>query len=78
MKQLQNYAPGLMVWVIALIVSLCTYQDYGVSWDEPIQRTIGEVSYNYIFHQDPTLHTYIERDPGVGFELSGYRHLWRR
>lgn len=69
MKQLQNYAPGLMVWVIALIVSLCTYQDYGVSWDEPIQRTIGEVSYNYIFHQDPTLHTYIERDHGVGFEL---------
>ena len=55
--------------MLTVIVGLCTYQDYGISWDEPIQREMGEVSYNYIFNNDPKLLTYIEKDHGVAFEV---------
>lgn len=44
-------------------------QDYGMAWDEPAQREIGTVSYNYLFHGDQTLRTYHDQDYGVGFEL---------
>jgi len=64
-----KYFPGVIAMLIALLFSLVTYQDYGLTWDEPIQRTIGMVSYDYIFNNDPKLITYIERDHGVGFEL---------
>lgn len=64
-----KYFPGVVALLIALSFSLATYQDYGLTWDEPIQRTIGIVSYDYIFNNDPKLTTYIERDHGVGFEL---------
>jgi Dolichyl-phosphate-mannose-protein mannosyltransferase len=61
--------PGLLLLVASLIIALFIYKDYGVSWDEPEQREMGEVSYNYIFHHDPALKTSVDRDHGVGFEL---------
>lgn len=51
--------------IIGVIVS----DDYGMSWDERIQREMGLVSYNYIAKGDTRIHTYIEKDHGVGFEL---------
>lgn len=65
----RQYLPGLLLLLISVIIGLNTYQDYGISWDEPVQREMGEVSYNYVFRNDQTLLTYGERDHGVGFEL---------
>jgi len=61
--------PGLLILAVMIIVGLCTYQDYGIAWDEPIQREMGLVSGRYIFKGDKFLETYIERDHGTGFEL---------
>jgi hypothetical protein len=58
-----------MLLGICMAISLCTYQNYGASWDEDIQRTIGLTSYKYVFEGDNALDSYIERDHGVGFEL---------
>lgn len=68
-RNLYKYLPGLIVVLIAIIVTAATYKDYGISWDEPVQREMGIVSYNFIFKGDTTLNNYIERDHGVGFEL---------
>ncbi|HTN46986.1 MAG TPA: glycosyltransferase family 39 protein [Flavipsychrobacter sp.] len=64
-----RYLPGLLLLAAAVLVALLTYQDFGISWDEQVQRKMGEVSYDYIFKGDKALDTYIERDHGVGFEL---------
>lgn len=70
---LRSKAPlitGLLIFAFAIVAGLCVYQDYGVSWDEPLQRDMGLVSYGYVFENDATgLHKFIERDHGVGFEL---------
>ncbi|RYE23383.1 MAG: phospholipid carrier-dependent glycosyltransferase [Sphingobacteriales bacterium] len=65
----RQYLPGLVLLLLAVIIGVCTYQDYGIAWDEPIQREMGQASYNYVFKNDPKLLTYIEKDHGVGFEL---------
>ncbi len=65
----QSYLPGIILFVLAVVVGLCVYQDYGIGWDEPLQREMGMVSYNYVFEGDTTLRSYIDRDHGVGVEL---------
>ncbi len=64
-----KYLPGLLLFAIAVIVGITTYQDYGVSYDEPIQREIGDAYYRYVYENDTFLNHYIERDHGSGFEL---------
>ena len=49
---LKTYAPGLILFVISLVIGMMVYKDYGVAWDDPIQRDLGLVSYNYAFHKD--------------------------
>lgn len=68
-KRYSQYLPGVILFVLSLIIGLCIYQDYGISYDEPAQREIGLVSYGYVFEGDKRLLTYIEKDHGVGFEL---------
>ncbi len=63
------YWPGILLLCLSIIIGLFCYKDYGISWDEPEQRAMGVVSYNYIFHHDPALKTSVDRDHGVGFEL---------
>lgn len=64
-----RYAPGILLFIIAVIIGLFSYKDYGISWDEIAQRNMGWVNYNYIVHNDPQLNTFIDRDHGVAFEL---------
>jgi hypothetical protein len=64
-----KYAPGLIFFLVAIIIGLLFYKDYGVSWDEPIQRAVGDVTYKYVFHNDKSLLTYDDRGLGTGFEL---------
>ena len=61
--------PGIVLLVVFVITSLCINKDYGMSYDEPTQRDMGYVSYNYITIGDTALNSYIDRDHGVGFEL---------
>lgn len=68
-KPQPSYYPGIILLLFFIVISLLTYQDYGVAWDESIQRDIGKVSYDYIFNGDNKLDIYLERDHGVGFEL---------
>jgi len=63
------YIPGLLIVLVAFIISLCTYKDYGVAYDEPLQRDIGLVSYNYVRHGNDSLFRFYDRDHGVAFEL---------
>jgi hypothetical protein len=65
----RQYLPGLLLLFVSIIIGLCTYKDYGISWDEPIQREMGLVSYDYAFKNDKKLLTYLEKDHGVAFEV---------
>jgi hypothetical protein len=58
-----------IIFAILIIFGLSNYKDYGISWDEPAQRLIGEVSYNYLVHGDQNLKTFKDADYGVGIEL---------
>lgn len=60
---------GYVLFFIFLFIGFQIYDNYGISWDDPMQRTIGEVNYNYVFKGDETLKTFNERDYGVAFEL---------
>ncbi|MEI8279901.1 MAG: glycosyltransferase family 39 protein [Bacteroidota bacterium] len=66
---LQKYTPGLILFLLSVILCGWVYQDYGISWDEPEQKRMGDVSYNYVRKGDKALFTYLDRDHGVGFEL---------
>lgn len=59
-------------WVILVtffLIGLFIYKDYGIAWDDPIQRQIGQVTYNYLFHSSNELLTYSGRHYGVVVEL---------
>lgn len=60
---------GFFLFAAALFVAMFTYDDYGLTWDEPIQRQTGIISYDYAFSGDTTLLTWKDKDYGVAFEL---------
>lgn len=64
-----KHAIAISIIVLFATIGCFAVKDYGLSWDEPIQRIMGIVSYNFVFEGDKTLSTHIERDHGVGFEL---------
>ena len=68
-KFISTYYPGLIILVIAIIAGIFTYQDYGISWDEPAQRLIGTINYNYACGKDATLLSFADKEYGAGFEL---------
>jgi 4-amino-4-deoxy-L-arabinose transferase-like glycosyltransferase len=45
------------------------FGDYGIAWDEPLQRDIGQHSFNYLFKGDTTLNKFKDKDYGVAVEL---------
>src|SRR5688572_10235502 len=69
MNFIKQYWPGLSLFLIFVLIGLFSYQNYGVSTDEIGQTDIGTVSYKYVFENDTTLNSFVERDHGVGFEL---------
>ena len=52
-----------------LIVGLLIFDDYGLSWDEGLQRTVGMRNYAYIFYGNQELVTHKDRFYGPVFEL---------
>lgn len=65
---LHIYWPGLLLLLIAIIIGLDIYQDFGISIDEASQREIGQVAYKYALGNYPDFHQYKLRDHGPGFE----------
>lgn len=73
----------LLFFLIYLVLGLSIYQDYGISWDEPISRMNGLVNLKYLqsfnffrndqlaehLHNIPDLQTWMDRDYGVAFEV---------
>src|SRR5688572_10940962 len=56
-------------FLIIVIICVFVYKDYGLSWDEPVQRGIGTWAYKYIHEGDRTYMQITDRIYGVGFEL---------
>ncbi len=72
MKRIQPYIPGILLFLLAFIIALLVYQDYGMAWDEPIQRETGVINYNYVFNNDQSLFTQATDHHGAAFELTLY------
>lgn len=66
---MKAYLPGIVLFLLCVFLSLITYKDFGMGWDESIQREIGKVSYDYVTTGDHRLDTYENRDYGTGFEI---------
>ena len=68
---------AVVLLALALVGGVLLHRDYGVSWDEPQQRRIGQVSLNHVLEtvglreprNDGSLDTFSDRDYGVAFEL---------
>lgn len=61
-----------IVLSMVFITGLLTYKTYGTYWDEYLQRDMGKMSYNYVFHHDDALKTFMDRDYAVLIELPLY------
>ena len=60
---------ALAVCVILAMAGALALDDYGLSWDEGLQREIGQVTLDYVLGQDDRLLDYAERDHQVAFEV---------
>jgi hypothetical protein len=59
------------LFLVYLLVGLFIYNDYGLSWDENLQKQNGHANYNFIFHGDKkTLLERIDKYHGPAFELA--------
>lgn len=70
-----------LVFSLYFLSGLFLYRDYGVSWDEPLQRFNAIISTNYILgrispaaaiEEALPLSDYVNRDYGVAFDLPVY------
>jgi hypothetical protein len=68
-ERLSPYLPGILLFVVFFVAGLLTYKDYGVAWDEPLQRGPGLLSYNYAFHGNQELFQKPNDNHGAGFEI---------
>lgn len=66
---LKKHFAGCVILATSVVLGLMTYGDYGIAWDEPLQRDIGLRTYNYVFKGDATLNDFKNRDYGVAVEL---------
>jgi len=67
-----SFRNKLYSWIffgILVLVASLVYKDYGLSWDEPVQRGIGMQAYNYATSGDQTYLKMYDKIYGVGFEL---------
>ncbi len=67
--KLLPYLPGLLLFCLAVALGLTVYQDYGVCWDEPLQRVPAFLSWNYALHGNKALFEHATDNHGAGYEL---------
>ena len=59
-----------VLFVFFIVLSVFTFQDYGISWDEPCQQDFGELASEKIFHQeDNPEYDDVKKNYGVSFEV---------
>lgn len=58
-----------LFFIIFFFIGVVSFRDYGLSWDEPIQREIGKMNARYAFKQEPWLLTYKDKYYGPIFEV---------
>ena len=63
------YIPGILLLFISFIITLFTYKDYGISWDEKGTRSLGTITYDYVLHGNNELFNSDLKHYGSGFEL---------
>jgi hypothetical protein len=56
-------------FAVFFLIGLFIYRDYGFTGDTSHQKLIGETSFNYIFHNDKTLFSSVDKEYGAAFEL---------
>jgi dolichyl-phosphate-mannose-protein mannosyltransferase len=61
---------GFILLFSMCFIALISFDEFGISWDEPTQRKTGEINFEYIFSNDTSLLTWKDRDYGVVFELA--------
>ena len=59
----------IVFFLILFLIGMVSYKDYGVSWDEPIQRKFGLAVYNYIFNGSDQMFKSSEKYYGPVFEF---------
>ena len=70
-KNLRSHLPFLVLFISLLVVGFTIYDDYGISWDEPISReNNGIINYDFIRTGDyKQLITGLEKYHGPAFEI---------
>jgi hypothetical protein len=58
-----------LFFTVFFIIGAAVYDDYGISFDETLQRNLGELTYNYAFEGNNEYLKYQDKDYGVAFEL---------
>ena len=70
-----------LFFIIFILIGIFAYNDYGISWDEPITRTVGQSSTRYAIekiipslqledaHLIPWLYDFKDKDYGPAFEM---------
>jgi 4-amino-4-deoxy-L-arabinose transferase-like glycosyltransferase len=66
---IKKHLAACFVLATSLVLGCVAFGDYGIAWDEPLQRDIGQQSFNYLFKGDTTLNKFKDRDYGVAVEL---------
>jgi hypothetical protein len=64
-------APAIALGAM-LVLGLAASDDYGIAWDEPVQRRYGGEVYEYVVHHDQGLFLNRHRYYGPVFEMSLY------
>ncbi|MCY7411170.1 MAG: glycosyltransferase family 39 protein [Chitinophagales bacterium] len=60
---------AVLFFAVTLLIGITLYNDYGISWDEPVQRELGNASWNYALHNDDSLFNLINRFHGPFIEM---------
>lgn len=68
-SKIEPYIPGILLFVIALVIGLTVYKNYGMAWDEPLQRDPALLSWNYATTGDLTLFKTATDNHGAAYEL---------
>ena len=59
---------AIVLLIVLTVLGLGLHRDYGISWDEPVQRRYGEKVYRYIAAGDESLLKDRHRVYGPAFE----------
>lgn len=52
-----------------LVIGIFLFDDYGISWDEPVQRELGNANWSYVLHGDDSLFNLINKYHGPFIEM---------